>query len=37
MISYFGTISVGEKSNEYKVLFDSGSQDIFLFDESCKD
>ena len=39
MISYYGTIKVGgdnEKQGEtYKTLFDSGSQDVFLFDEKC--
>lgn len=39
MISFYGTIVAGEydKKNKYPVLFDSGSEDVFLFDETCKD
>jgi hypothetical protein len=40
MISYYGTINVGgdgsgRPGESYKTLFDSGSQDVFLFDEKC--
>jgi len=38
MISYYGEIGVGEtKSNSqnFKVLFDTGSTDFFIPDASC--
>jgi hypothetical protein len=33
MVSYYGLITVGDE--KYQALFDSGSEDVFLFDESC--
>ncbi len=41
MINYYGEIYVGgrykENSQKFKVLFDTGSTDIFLLDEKCND
>lgn len=39
MISYYGEIGVGEseeKHQTFKVLFDTGSTDLFIPDESCE-
>jgi hypothetical protein len=38
MISYYGEIAVGESeenNQKFKVLFDTGSTDLFIPDESC--
>jgi hypothetical protein len=40
MISYYGEVVVGEdekSAQHFKVLFDTGSTDFFIPDESCKD
>ena len=39
MKSYTGKIKAGDiegSSSEYNVLYDTGSEDVFLFDQSCK-
>ena len=39
MISYYGEVGVGEdakSAQRFKVLFDTGSTDFFLSDESCE-
>lgn len=38
MISYYGEIGVGESeenNQKFKVLFDTGSTDLFIPDETC--
>jgi len=40
MINYFGTIYIGGKTKSdaqpFKILFDSGSTDIFVLGDSCE-
>lgn len=36
MKSYAGVINAGEPMEKYNVLFDTGSEDVFFFDQTCK-
>lgn len=39
MISYYGEIGIGESEEnhtKFKVLFDTGSTDLFIPDSTCK-